>query len=164
MPVIGRRATRAGGAGTSARSRSIWVASQLERPPGEGHLQHRVVGWDVDHHGVVTQLAPTRQQRVERLGCVGRRQVEAEEQQPTSTQARPRRTDGDALALHQPGRLLPVAGDGDDLDHAGATVTGTPLRAALPERSSRSGSVRSLIDTPGTLLARASRTPSAWCP
>ena len=29
------------------------------------------------------------------------------------------------------------------------TVTGTPLRAALPETSSRSGSVRSLIETPG---------------
>ena len=31
------------------------------------------------------------------------------------------------------------------------TVTGTPFSAALPDRSSRSGSVRSLIETPGDL-------------
>ena len=33
----------------------------------------------------------------------------------------------------------------------GATVTGTPLSAALPLTSRRSGSVRSLIETPGTV-------------
>ena len=43
------------------------------------------------------------------------------------------------------------------------TATGTPLSAALPDTSSRSGSVRSLIETPGTSRLRVMRTPSfAW--
>ena len=47
---------------------------------------------------------------------------------------------------------------------AGETVTGTPFSAATPETSMRSGSVRSLAETPTTLFALASRTPSSWCP
>ena len=39
---------------------------------------------------------------------------------------------------------------GSRLTPTRATVTGTPLSAALPETSRRSGSVRSLIDTPAT--------------
>ena len=34
------------------------------------------------------------------------------------------------------------------------TATGTPLSAALPDTSSSSGSVRSLIETPGTSRLR----------
>ena len=47
---------------------------------------------------------------------------------------------------------------------AATTVTGTPLSAALPDTSRRSGSVRSLIETPATLVALAIRTPSCWWP
>ena len=47
---------------------------------------------------------------------------------------------------------------------AGCTVTGTPLNAALPEKSSRSGSVRSLIETPATARRCAIRVPAAWWP
>ena len=43
-------------------------------------------------------------------------------------------------------------------------MTGTPLRAALPLTSSSSGSVRSLIETPGTALLRAIRVRSLLVP
>ena len=46
---------------------------------------------------------------------------------------------------------------------AAVTATGTPLSAALPETSSSSGSVRSLIETPATSRLRVISTPSrAW--
>lgn len=44
------------------------------------------------------------------------------------------------------------------------TVTGTPLSAALPDTSSSSGSVRSLIETPATSRLRLISTPSRACP
>ena len=47
---------------------------------------------------------------------------------------------------------------------ARATSTGTPLSAALPDTSSSCGSVRSLIDTPGTVEALARRVPVTWWP
>ena len=44
---------------------------------------------------------------------------------------------------------------------SGSTVTGMPLRTALPDSdSTTAGSVRSFIDTPGSTLAFRSRTPS----
>ena len=92
------------------------------------------------------------------------RYVEAAEQRAAPAHARHGCAERAAVATYLPGRLLPVARKREDLDHAGATVTGTPLSAALPERSSRSGSVRSLMETPGTLVARRSRTPSTWWP
>jgi len=51
-----------------------------------------------------------------------------------------------------------------DSQRAASTVTGTPFSAAFPDRSSRVGSVRSLIDTPATLLALRILVPSTWCP
>ena len=56
------------------------------------------------------------------------------------------------------------AGSGRAGHTAAATLTGTPFSAALPETSSSSGSVRSLIETPGTFAAFAIRVPSTWCP
>ena len=46
----------------------------------------------------------------------------------------------------------------------GWTVTGTPFNAAFPLTSSRSGSVRSLIETPATVAAWRIRVPATWCP
>ena len=45
-----------------------------------------------------------------------------------------------------------------------STRTGTPLNAALPDTSRRSGSVRSLIETPATFEALRIRVPSTWWP
>ena len=56
------------------------------------------------------------------------------------------------------------AGTGGVGPQTPATVTGTPLSAALPETSSRSGSVRSLIETPATVAACAIRVPPTWWP
>ena len=66
---------------------------------------------------------------------------------------------GWALRARLRGQLacaLPPAGQAD----AAASVTGTPLSTALPETASVTpGSVRSLTETPGSVDARASRTP-----
>ena len=72
--------------------------------------------------------------------------------------ARRRRPDG--RPRRRPRAVLTPA----EVSRRGVTVTGTPLSAALPRQSSSSGSVRSLIETPGTSAACAHPAPSTAVP
>ena len=90
--------------------------------------------------------------------CEQRRRGRARRRRPATARAAVRAVlDSDARSVWRADPTDPTRRTGGA--HAGRTVTGTPLSAALPLTSSSAGSVRSLIETPGTVAAWRSRMP-----